>query len=147
MGRPDRPDPRGVGPRPVRAVSGDGARMPGRFQRRPRGSQLEIGFEITGGFLTVSGEQRRQICQAAIDQALEKLGRSDIRVAADIQYVPDYSRGFEDSKVRVELNVPASVHPSLKTAHVITVPPFQDWSEAVINTVVAFVAHWAASLS
>jgi len=106
-----------------------------------------VGFEITGGFLTESGEQRRRICQEAIDDALEKVGRSDISVAAEIQYVPDYSRGFRDSKVRVELVVPAEVHPSLRTALVITVPPFQDWSEQVIKTVLGFVANWAAGLS
>jgi hypothetical protein len=119
----------------------------GRFQRRPRGSNLEIGFEITGGFLTISGEQRRQIGQRAIDEAMRKLGRPDIVVASDIKYVPDFSRGFDDARVRVELNVPVSVDPSGKVALVITVPAFQDWGQRVIETVVGFVVAWAQELA
>jgi len=117
--------------------------MPDRFQRRPRGLSLEVGFEITGGFLTVSGEQRRQICQAAIDEALVKIERADISVATDIRYTSDPSRGFEDSKVRVELNVPVGINPAGVEALILNVPPFQDWSEQVITTVINFVVAWA----
>lgn len=113
-----------------------------RFQRRPRGSQAEIGFEVTGGFLTESGEQRRQICQRAIDEAMRKLGKA-ITVEGDIQYVPDYDRGFPDSKVRVDLNVPVSVDPSGRTALTMTVPIQQDWSEMVIRVVLNYVIAWA----
>ena len=116
---------------------------PGRFQRRPRGQQAEIGFEITGGFLTVSGEQRRQICQGSIDEAMQKMGKP-YRVQGDIQYVPDYSRGALDSQVRVELTVPVEIDPSGQTALTMTVPMHQDWSDGVIRTVLAFVIDWAS---
>ena len=117
--------------------------MSNGFQRRPRGNQAEIGFEVTGGFLTESGEQRRQICERAIDEAMQRMGKP-FRLIPSIHYVPDHSRGFQDSIVRVELTVPVEVHPSGKTAFQVTVPAYQDWGDSVIRTVLAFVVDWAS---
>jgi hypothetical protein len=120
--------------------------MSDRFQRRPRGHSAEIGFEITGGFLTESGEQRRQICERAIDEAMRKMDKP-FRLIPPIGYVPDYSRGFQDSIVKVELTVPVEVDSSGKAGFQVTVPAFQDWGDAVIRTVLAFTVDWASKQS
>lgn len=97
--------------------------------------------------MTESGEQRRQVCQAAIGEALKKLGRPDITVDRDIEYWRDLFAGYEDSRVRVVLSVPESVNASGQVIHVINVPPYQDWSSQVITTVVGFVVAWAQELA
>lgn len=122
---------------------------PSPFQK-PAGDGL--GYEITGGYSSVNGEGRRRILMRELDRVLSELGWPDIRVDPDAQpgggvsYIPDHSRGYEDSIVRIDLLVPSFLEAGGKFRHQINVAPGQNWSQQVLEVVLVFVANWANNL-
>jgi hypothetical protein len=122
---------------------------PSQFQK-PRGDGL--GYEITGGYSSVNGEGRRRLLIRELDRVLSEQGWPDISVDPDAQpgggvsYKPDVSAGYEDSIVRVDLLVPTFLQPSGKDRIEMNVPPGQNWSQAVLEIVLVFVANWARDL-
>lgn len=103
------------------------------------------GFEITGGYLTVTGESRRQQLEIAARQVLDHFNLQAVTLRSPIQYVPDYTldNGYLDSIVLVDLDVPVSINPRGRVKFEINVPPFLDWGKQVLEIVLNYVAVWA----
>lgn len=123
---------------------------PSDFQRL--GRRNGPGYNITGAYASVTGEQRRRILIRELDVVLKNQGWPDITVDADgpeggVSYIPDFSRNYEDSIVRVDLVVPAFVDARGKVRHEINVPPCNNWSQRVLEVVLVYIANWAAKLA
>ena len=123
---------------------------PSQFQRM-RGGDGGLGYEITGAYSSINGEGRRRILMTEIERVLVDAGWPDITLNPDmteggVSYVPDYSRGYDDSIVRVDLLVPVEVQATGRDRLQLNVPPGQDWSQAVLEIVLVFVATWAQGL-
>lgn len=114
---------------------------PSLFQR----SKVDPGgFELTGGYLTITGEARRQQLEYAIREVLDHFGLQVVELAEPVRYIPDYSRdmAYVDSIVKVVLAVPESIDPSGHVKFEINVPPFLDWGKQVLQIVINFVVDW-----
>ena len=103
------------------------------------------GFELTGGYLTITGEARRQQLEVALREVLDYYGLQTVTLDEPVCYVPDYSvdSAFTDSIVRVKLAVPESIDPRGKITFEMNVPPYLDWGKRVLEIVINFVATWA----
>lgn len=109
------------------------------MQRLPNSVQGR--FALTGGFISVTSEQRRRLLDELIAGILKEV-RPDISVESGAQYLPDYSREYLTSIVRIGLIVPESVHPSGRAVLKITVPPTGGWSLVVIQRVIGYFQTW-----
>jgi len=122
--------------------------VPSQFQK-PRGDGL--GYEITGGYSSVNGEGRRRILMKELERVMRDMGWPDITLNPDqtgggVSYIPDHSAGYLDSIVRVDLLVPTSLQASGRDRIDLNVPPGQNWSQSVVETVLVYVANWVSEL-
>lgn len=103
------------------------------------------GFEITGGYLTVTGESRRLQLEIAVRQVLDYYNLQSVTFHSPIQYIPDYTldNGYLDSIVLLDFDVPVNINPKGRVKSEINVPPFLDWGKQVLEIVLNFVAVWA----
>lgn len=116
---------------------------PSLFQKAPADP---TGFELTGGFITVTGESRRLQLEAAL-RDIFTFFKLDVGLAESVEYIPDYNSldgwGYLDSVVKVVLAVPVEINPTGKVRFEINVPPFLDWGKQVLEIVLNYVAKWA----
>lgn len=115
---------------------------PSMFQKN---SLQPGGFEITGGYLTVTGESRRQQLEVAVKQIFDHYGLTTVSLHAPIQYLPDYTldNGYLDSIVLLDLDVPVSINAKGRVKFEINVPAFLDWGKQVLEIILNFTAVWA----
>ena len=120
---------------------------PSLFQKSPSDPAA---FELTGGFITVTGESRRQQLEVALRQVLRHF-KVNAELAETVEYVPDMNNtdgwGYLDSTVKVVLAVGPEIDPKGKVRFEINVPPFLDWGKQVLEIVLNFVAAWAQNHS
>lgn len=116
---------------------------PSLFQKAPADP---AGFELTGGFITVTGESRRLQLEAALRDIFVYF-KLDVGLAESVEYIPDYNSldgwGYLDSVVKVVLAVPVTINPTGVVRFEINVPPFLDWGKQVLEIVLNYVAAWA----
>lgn len=106
------------------------------------------GFELTGGYLTITGEARRQQLEAALREVLDHYGLQDVYLCEPARYIPEYGKesGYVDSIVRFAFHVPQSIATSGRVVFEVNVPPFMDWGKQVLQIVINRVADWCHQL-
>jgi hypothetical protein len=120
---------------------------PSLFQKSPSDPAA---FELTGGFITVTGESRRQQLEIAIGQLLRHY-KLDAYLSEKVEYIPDMNNtdgwGYLDSTVKVVMAVSTAIDPKGKVKFEINVPPYLDWGKQVLEIVLNYVAVWAQKIA